>query len=67
MYGLPQAGILANNLLAQRLGNHGYYQIKHIPGMWCHVWRPILLTLVVNDFGIVYVGRENAYHIMSAL
>ena len=26
MYGLPQAGILANNLLTERLAPHGYYQ-----------------------------------------
>jgi hypothetical protein len=25
MYGLPQAGILANKLLARRLAIHGYY------------------------------------------
>ena len=31
MYELPQVGILANNLLAQCLGNHGYYQVKHVP------------------------------------
>ena len=24
IYGIPQAVIIANNLLAQRLGNHGY-------------------------------------------
>ena len=29
MYGLPQAVILANNLLTQHLSNHGYYQIKN--------------------------------------
>ena len=28
IYGLPQADILIKNLLAQRLSNHGYYQVK---------------------------------------
>jgi len=28
MYGLPQAGLLAQQLLAERLGNHGYVQRK---------------------------------------
>ena len=41
MYGLPQAVILANNILAQRLINHGYYQVKQTQGLWLHVWRPI--------------------------
>jgi hypothetical protein len=26
VYGLPQAGILTNQMLAKRLGKHGYYQ-----------------------------------------
>ena len=36
MYGLPQAGILANRLLAKRLAKHGYYQVRHTPGLWRH-------------------------------
>jgi hypothetical protein len=32
MYGLPQAGILANQLLARRLAIHGYHQTKFTPG-----------------------------------
>jgi hypothetical protein len=31
MYGLPQASILANNLLTERLAPHGYYQCRHTP------------------------------------
>jgi hypothetical protein len=31
MYGLPQAGLLANKLLARRLANYGYFQTKHTP------------------------------------
>ena len=52
MYGLPQAGILAKFLLERHLGKHGYYQVKHTPGLWQHVWRLIYFTLVVDDFGI---------------
>ena len=63
MYGLPQAGILANNLPAQRLHNHGYYLVKHTP----YVWRNISLILVVKDFGIVYAGKEHGDNLMSAL
>ena len=33
IYGLPQAGILAKHLLAQCLGNHRYYQVKHTIGL----------------------------------
>ncbi|KAL7474459.1 hypothetical protein ACHAW6_000435, partial [Cyclotella cf. meneghiniana] len=52
MYGLPQAGILANKLLAKRLASAGYYQCQYTPGLWRHVWRPITFCLVVDDFGI---------------
>jgi hypothetical protein len=29
MYGLPQAGILANKLLKERLVHHGYFEQPH--------------------------------------
>jgi hypothetical protein len=36
MCGLPQAGIIAQELLADRLKNHGYTQIKTTPVLWKH-------------------------------
>ena len=54
---LPQAGILANNLITHRLRNHSYYQVKLTPGLWRHLCRSISFTLVVDDFEIGYVGR----------
>ncbi|KAL7523238.1 hypothetical protein ACHAXR_001576, partial [Thalassiosira sp. AJA248-18] len=41
MYGLPQAGLLANELLEKRLNERGYRQSKLVPGLWKHDWRPI--------------------------
>jgi hypothetical protein len=67
MYGLPQAGMLANKLLKQRLAKHGYYEVAHTPGLWKHISRPISFTLVVDDFGIKYVGKEHADHLLNAL
>jgi hypothetical protein len=37
IYGLPQAGILANQLLRKRLAPAGYYKVAHTPGLWRHV------------------------------
>jgi len=37
MYGLPQAGIIANQLLKKRLAEKGYYQCQHTPGLWRHM------------------------------
>jgi hypothetical protein len=67
MNGLPQAGILAQQLLEQRLNEHGYSQSKAVPGLWTHKTRPISFTLVVDDFGAKYVGREHAMHLISIL
>jgi hypothetical protein len=37
MYGLPQAGILANKLLKEHLAHHGYFEQFHTLGLWNHV------------------------------
>jgi hypothetical protein len=67
MYGLPQAGILANQLLERCLSIHGYHQTKFTPGLWRHVTCPIQFTLVVDDFGVQYVGKEHAQNLIDAL
>ena len=67
MYGLPQAGLIAQEELEGRLNKHGYRQSKLVPGLWLHDWRPISFSLVVDDFGVKYVGREHAEHLQSVL
>jgi hypothetical protein len=67
MYGLPQAGILANKLLEQQLNEHGYRQSPTTPGLWKHEKRPISFTLCVDDFGVKYVGQEHAEHLLKVL
>ena len=67
IYGLPQAGILANQLLRRRLRPHGYYEVLHTPGLWKHTTRPTQFTLTVDDFGVKYIGRDNAIHLITAL
>jgi hypothetical protein len=67
MYGLPQAGLLANELLEKSLNKRGYHHSKLVPGLWKHEWRPIQFTLVVDDFGVKYVGKEHALHLKATL
>jgi hypothetical protein len=67
IYGLPQAGILSNLLLRKRLAPAGYYEVAHTPGLWRHVTRPIQFSLVVDDFGVKYVGRQHAQHLIDTL
>ncbi|KAL7487182.1 hypothetical protein ACHAW6_012778, partial [Cyclotella cf. meneghiniana] len=52
MYGLPQAGLLANELLEKRLNTHGYYQSQKMPGLWKHNTRPIQFTLVLTPLAL---------------
>jgi hypothetical protein len=67
MYGLPHAGILANELLHHNLAKGGYRPTQHTHGLWTHDTRPISFLLVVDDFGVKYVGREHAEHLMACI
>jgi hypothetical protein len=67
MYGLPQAGILANKLLEKRLAKHSYFKQPHTPGLWKHESCPVWYNLVVDDFGIKYIGKEHLLHLYNAL
>ncbi len=67
MYGLPQLGLIANELLEERLNKHGYRQSKLVPGLWKHDKRPIQFTLVVDDFGVKYTRQEDVEHLKSAI
>jgi hypothetical protein len=65
MYGLPQAGILANELLQRNIAKDGYRLTPHTHGLWTHDTRPISSSLVIDDFGVKYVGCEHAEHLMA--
>ena len=67
IYGLPQSGSLSNNLLETRLLKHDYYQFPQTPGLWGHKWGPVLFSLIVDDFGVEYVGKHHAKHLINAL
>jgi hypothetical protein len=67
MYGLPQAGIIAQNLLTKRLHMAGYRQSKITPGYWHHDWCPISFTLIVGDFGVKYINKGNVDRLASIL
>jgi hypothetical protein len=67
MYGLPQAGILANKLLKEGLACHEYFEQPHTLGLWKHVTRPVWFNLCVDKFGIKYIGREHLQHLFDAL
>jgi hypothetical protein len=67
MYGLPQASIIAQDLLTKQLHKAGYQQSKVTSGYWRHEWRPISFTLVVDNFGVKYINKTNVNHLTSVL
>lgn len=67
IYGLPQAGRLANDLLRKRLATCGYIECTHTPGLWRHISQPVVFTLVVDDFGVKFVGIEHLQHLVESL
>ena len=67
MYGLPQAGILAQQQLVTHLENHGYKQCKNTVCLFRHESKGIEFSLIVDDFGISYDSKESAEHLLSVL
>jgi hypothetical protein len=67
VYGLSQAGILANKLLEQQLNAKGYYHYMHTPGLWHHMWQDISFCLVVDNFGIKSTSRDHVLHLKTTL
>jgi hypothetical protein len=67
MPGLKQAGCIANERLVKHLAPYGYSPVPFTPSLWRHSSRPVTFSLVVDYFGIKYVGREHLEHLLSAL
>jgi hypothetical protein len=67
MYRFPQAGILANELLQGRLALDGYRPTNHTHRVWKQGTRPITFSLVVDYFGIKYMGAEHAEHLKACI
>ena len=67
IYGLKQAGIIANIELTKYLDKFGYHPFQQTPGLWRHKTRATIFTLVVDDFAIKYATHQDADHILQAL
>mmetsp|Transcript_9681 Transcript_9681/g.13929 ORF Transcript_9681/g.13929 Transcript_9681/m.13929 type:complete len:126 (+) Transcript_9681:412-789(+) len=62
MYGLPQAGKIANDQLIEFLKLQVYKECNITLELWRHETRDITFWLVVNDFGIKY--DNNLQHLL---
>ena len=67
VYGLPQAGTLVNKQLLNNLAPAEYHKVVLTSGLWKHVTHPVQFSLVVYNFGVKYIGEENADHLIRTL
>lgn len=67
IYGLKQAGRLAQLRLINHLAKHGYVQADHTPCLFTHIDRPISFGLVVDDFGVKYTDKADVLHLIACL
>jgi hypothetical protein len=67
MYGLPQAGLLAQNRLIAHIAQHGYTQSDVVPCLFSHATNGVTFVLVVDDFGIKYTNTEGRDHFLETL
>ena len=58
---------MANNRLKIHLAKFGYSPVARTPSLWKHATKDICFSLVVNDFGVKYFGRDTADHLVQAL
>ena len=66
MYGLPQAGLLAQNRLIAHLATHGYHQTE-ATCLFHHETNGTDFSLVVDDSGVKYATNAGAQHLIDTL
>ena len=67
IYGLPQAGKLAQDRLVKHLATHNYIQCAHTPCLFINKENGVAFTLVVDDLLIKYKQRSAVDHLFSVL
>ena len=67
MPGLKQAIRIANKRLKTHITQFGYAPAPHTTALWKHATCDITFSLVVDNFGVKYVGKENADHMIQSL
>ena len=64
---LKQADRITNDQLKAHLANFGFTPVPRTPALWKHNTNPIIFSLVVDNFGVKYIGKENANHLIQSL
>ena len=66
MYSLPQAGLLAQQRLINHPTKHGYHQTD-TTCLFRHESNGVSFSLVVDDFGVKYIDKHGANHLIATL
>ncbi len=67
LYGLKQAGKLANDALVPCLEADGFMQAPLSPGIFKHATNGVAFALVVDDFGVSYTDTAGPEALMRTL
>jgi hypothetical protein len=63
----PRLGASLYDQLVNHLAPHGYRPVPRTPGLWKHDTGPVTFCLVVDDFGVKYVRKQHADHLLNAI
>ena len=63
IYGLNEAGKLANIQLQKLFATEGYYPCLFTQELFRHETRDITFSLVVDDFGVKYINQKDEEHL----
>ena len=67
MPGLKLTGCIANNRIQAHLARFGCAPVARTLSLWKHAAKGILFSLLVENFGFKYFGKESANHLIQAL
>ena len=67
MPGLKQAGRIANDRLKAHLSQFGFAPVPRTLVLWKHATKHITFSLVVDNFGVNYIVKENSAQLFQSL
>ena len=67
IYGLIQAGKIANDKLKLHMNNFGYDTAPITTGFWRNQTIPLQFSLVVYEFGVKYENQVYIIHLIYSL
>ena len=67
IYGLKESGKLANIKLQTVLASEGYKLCRFTHGLYRHEARNITFSLVVDNFGVRYINKRDAFYLIKTL